>query len=257
MGRWSAIALSSVDESSIKFALEKQKIDFSSACHVSATSSHARAMRSVGTLSVAIANMIDLIVIPGLNDNPRVAISDFPGGLEFKSATLETLAVVEKSYRSALKSWQNKLLGRRTSISLKVSSELQRYLQRPEIDNSVFRVLRDSKREFIKVIQNLISAGVFPHDVAASDKIGQVAASAWAKIEATVPSVTAPRDDLWIDPDSFATQSTPEAKDLLKSSFEAIKSVNFWGLTSVFLLHTYYRVVIQIKDGHERETEFF
>ena len=225
MGRWSAIALSSVDENSIKFALEKQKIDSSSTCHVSATSSHARAMRGVGTLSVAIANMIDLIVIPGLKDGPRVTTSDFPSGLEFKTATSENLAVVEKSYRLALKSWQNKLLGRRTSMSLNVSSEIRRYLRKPEIDNLTAKVLLDSKREFIKVIQNLISAGVFPHDVAADDKIGQVAASAWAKIEATVPSITAPRDDLWIDPESLAAQSTPEAKDLLKRINSALAHI--------------------------------
>ena len=216
MGRWSAIALSSVDEKSIQSALEKQKVDSILTCHISATSSHARAMRNAGTLSVAIANFIDLIVIPGLKDGSRVTTSDFPSGAVFQNVASENLAVIEKSYQLALKSWQNKLLARRTSMSLEVSSELRRYLRKPAINNLTAKVLLDSKREFIKVIQNLISAGIFPGDVTADDKVGEVAAGAWANIEATVPSITAPRDDLWLDPESFATQSTPEAKDLLK-----------------------------------------
>jgi len=216
MGRWSAIAIPSVDEDSIRSVLENRRVDANSICHISATSSHARAMRNVGTLSIAIANLIDLIVIPRLNGGTRITTSDFPNGAMFKDATSENLAEVEKSYRVSLKNWQNKLLARRTSMSLEVTSELRRFLRKPEIDNLTEKVLLGSKREFFMVIQDLISAGVFPHEIATDDKVGQVAASAWAKIEATVPSITAPRDDLWIDPDVLAAQSTPEAKDLLK-----------------------------------------
>ena len=130
MGIWSAIALPSVDEDSIRRALASKHVPAKSIAHVSATSSHARAVRGSGEVSVAIANLIDLIVVPGLQDVFGVSVHDFPSGEVFRQGG--DLAKVEEGYRGSLKVWQNKLKAMRTALSLTSTTELRRFLRQPK-----------------------------------------------------------------------------------------------------------------------------
>jgi len=223
MGIWSAIALPSVDEDSIRRALASKNVPSKSIAHVSATSSHARAVRGSGEVSVAIANLIDLIVVPGLQDVFGVSVHDFPSGEVFRQGG--DLAKVEEGYRGSLKVWQNKLKAMRTALSLTSSTELRRFLRQPNVDLLSAKVLLDSKRDFFKTIQTLIASGVFPDDINPADKIGQIAKLAWAKVESSVPVITAVRDDLWIDLEEFENGTSKRAKELRRRINEALNQI--------------------------------
>jgi hypothetical protein len=239
MGLWSAIALPSVDEESIKHAIASKNISPNSVAHVSATSSHARAIRGTGEVSVAIANLIDLIVMTGLNDNLGLSLNDFPSGDVFKQGG--DIAEIEKTYRGAIKAWQNKLKAKRTALSLSCTTELRRFLRQPNVDVLSAKVLLDSKREFFKTIQTLIASGIFSSDLDPDDKIGQVAKLAWAKIETSVPLITATRDDLWIDLEEFEQASTPKARDLRNRIDKAIDQIfAIEGESITILYHGFY-----------------
>jgi hypothetical protein len=223
MGIWSAIALPSVDEESIRLALASKNIPAESVAHVSATSSHARAVRATGEVSVAIANLIDLIVVTGLQGNYGITISDFPSGDVFREGG--DIRQIEEAYRGSIKVWQNKLKAMRTALSLSSTTELRRFLRQPNVDVLSAKVLLDSKRDFFKTIQTLIASGVFPSDLDPADKIGQISKLAWAKIEASIPAITAMRDDLWIDLEEFEKGSTQRAKELRKRTYEALNQI--------------------------------
>jgi hypothetical protein len=239
MGQWTAIALPSVTENALLQALESKGFLSDSTVHVSATASHARAMRSSGLLSAAIANLVDLVVMTGLDDKYRLDIADFPSGGIIKGAEDSQLA--ETKYRERLKTWQHKLRSHQTRTSLSANTELRRFLRQPQIDSSSARVLLDSKREFLKAIQGLIAAGVEPRDLEADDVIGQVAVSAWKKLEQAVPVLTAVRDDLWDCLDHFENPSSKAATNLrnrVNNAFEQIFAVGTQEITVVY--HGFY-----------------
>jgi len=239
MGLWSALALPSVDKSSIEHALASKSITPESVAHVSATSSHAGAVRKTGQISVAIANLIDLIVMTGLDEDSGLTLSDFPSGEVFRQG--EDPLVVEQRYRISIKSWQNKLKAKRTSLSVSSGTELRKFLRQPNVDTLSARVLLDSKRDFLKTMQTLVASGIFPNDLKPADKVGQVAKLAWAKLEATLPALTATRDDIWMDPEEFANLVTPKAKNLSKritSALDQIFAIESEKLTIVY--HGFY-----------------
>jgi len=239
MGLWSAFALPSVEQDSIKRALASKNISTESVAYVSATSSHARAVRRSGQISVAVANLIDLIVMTGLDQNSGLALTDFPSGDIFRRGG--DIALIEEAYRQSIRAWQNKLKSKRTSLSLSSTTELRKFLRQPNVDVVSARVILDSKRDFLKTLQTLIASGVYPNDFKPNDKIGQVAKLAWEKLEATLPNLTATRDDLWLDLEDFGKLSSSKAQDLQKrinDAFDRIFALNSDNITIVY--HGFY-----------------
>lgn len=223
MGLWSAFALPSVEQDSINRALASKNISIKSVAYVSATSSHARAVRRSGQISVAVANLIDLIVMTGLDQNSGLALTDFPSGDVFQRGG--DIAMIEASYGNAIRAWQNKLKSKRTSLSLSSTTELRKFLRQPNVDVVSARVLLDSKRDLLKTMQTLIASGVYPNDLKPDDKVGQVAKLAWEKLEATLPALTATRDDLWLDLEDFGKFSSLKAQDLQKRIYDALDRI--------------------------------
>lgn len=175
----------------------------------------------------------------GLDEDSGLTLSDFPSGEVFRQG--EDPLLVEQKYRISIKSWQNKLKAKRTSLSVSSGTELRKFLRQPNVDTLSARVLLDSKRDFLKTVQTLVAYGIFPNDLKPADKVGQVAKLAWAKLEATLPALTATRDDIWMDPEEFANLVTPKAKNLSKritSALDRVFAIESEKLTIVY--HGFY-----------------
>ncbi|WP_159615300.1 hypothetical protein [Arthrobacter zhaoguopingii] len=66
-----------------------------------------------------------------------------------------------------------------------------------------------SRREFSLTVHGLIAGGIHPDELSVDGELPRTAVAAWNQLEKDIPSLTALRDDLWIDLDDFQRQSTP------------------------------------------------
>lgn len=203
MGKWKAISSPRVDEQSLRGLLQSEGTAWESVAHVTATASLARSIRTLRTVAMPIATLSDLIIQPGIPDM-GLRLDDFPGPDVLSSRGL-------KAYDDAVVDWQQQVAGRRLRLSIKFDDELRRYARTVTHSSDLSRLLVRSRREFSRTIHTLIAAGVSPGELAVSSDLGRAAVSAWEWLEGELPSLTAPRRDLWISPEVFKMESSAHA----------------------------------------------
>ncbi|WP_306912798.1 hypothetical protein [Arthrobacter sp. V4I6] len=119
-----------------------------------------------------------------------------------------------KSYEREISEWQQLATGRRFRLGIQFDDALRRFARVMAPDPAMGRLLVRSRREFSRTVHTLTAAGVHPRELSVSDDLGRAAVDAWAWLENEIPSLAAPRTDLWIDFQEFKTQSTSHARNL-------------------------------------------
>jgi hypothetical protein len=152
-GKWISLACGSVREPDLRAVLTDQEVDWATAAHVAATGSLARAVRGTGAVAVAIANLIDVIVWSGVEEDLRVDAGEFPPHSVLRSDGPD-------AYERALGLWRGELAGRRINMSMNADLRLRRFLTTQASDRTAAVMLRRSQREFRKSVQTLIAADI-------------------------------------------------------------------------------------------------
>lgn len=203
MSAWRALSLASVRRGPVQAALAEQGVDWSTASHVTATTSLAAALRrqqpgskkapggvsSLGTHALPIATLIDLLTVPGWPGEWALPLDDFP----LPPAAPEH----SSSYSQAVQRWQRQASGRRMRMGIAFDDCLRRVARSGEFPDHVGQVLVSARREYARSVHALIAAGVSPTDVQATDDVTRLAVKAWATAEAEVPALAGARRDLW------------------------------------------------------------
>lgn len=215
MGGWKAVSSGKVDEQSLRALLSAHGSSWETVSHVTATTSLAKSIRDSQVVGLPIATLTDLIVLPGVPDM-ALPLDRFPGpdvlGGEGPA-----------SYRRALSTWQQWATGRRLRMGIQFDDALRRYC-RDECPGQVAEeLLVRSRREFSRTVHGLIAAGIHPDELSVDGELPRAAVAAWNQLEKGIPSLTALRDDLWIDLDDFQRQSTPHARNLRARIEEALQ----------------------------------
>lgn len=207
MGSWRALSFDSVRHDSIVAALERDGLKWSECAHITATGSLAEAILDTGAPSLAIATLIDGIVMGGLSVARRIECDDFPLGVDARG-------LVRDDFVNSINEWAGRIAGRRVWMSVEMQDSIRRMLTTGGYPTAVQRVLRHSSRDFIASIQQMISNGVRPELLDCDEELAQVATEIWQGLEREYPDLTAMRDDLWMDPKVLAAGTTERAVDL-------------------------------------------
>jgi len=215
MGEWRALALDSVRYGVVANELREIGFDWSTCAHIPATSSLAKAVRQTKVGALPIATVIDMIVMAGNDPRLGVPISSFPS---FDDIEDDNYLL----YQRRIRSWQNKVAGKRIWMSIEYQQHLKDFLEKRGFPRGLQRVFIESRREFIKTMQTLIAAGLRPETLKPTEKIAQIATSAWIELEKSFPSVYASRDDLWMDQDEFSRGETSRSKNLRARIYESL-----------------------------------
>jgi hypothetical protein len=215
MGGWKAVSSSKVDEQSLREILHAHGTSWETVSHVTATNSLAKGVRNTGVVGLPIATLVDLIVLPGVPD-AALELEGFPGP--------DVLGRNGRTgYEQDLSNWQLQATGRRLRLGIKFDDALRRFVRTESSTRPQGRLLVRSRREFSRTLHALIAAGISPQDLSVNDDLGRTAVDTWTWLEKEIPSLVAPREDLWIDFDEFQAQSTVHARNLRNRIEQALE----------------------------------
>jgi hypothetical protein len=208
LGGWTALGLPSVRRPYIESALRDLGTEWTSASHVTATTTLARAIRSRGQVGLPLATLLDLVLMPSLRGGMALPLAGFPGP--------EVLVGDhgERRYLGALASWQGEASGRRLLTGVRFDDSLRGFV-REEAQGRVGRALLASRRALATTVHTLVAAGVRPEGLRPTAEIGAAAARAWARAEQEIAWLGDPRENLWLDFDEVEQGSTRVARDLV------------------------------------------
>lgn len=206
MGSWKALAAGRVDESFLRQALEDRGASWETACHVTATASLARSIRTSGVVGLPIATLTDLIVLPGMPDI-SLPVDGFPGpDVLGRDGPL--------AYDRQVSDWQMAATGRRMRLGIWLDDELRQFSKRASPNSPAAELLVKSRRQFSQTIHSLIASGISPENLTVTGELARTAIAAWASLEQAIPSLAWTREDLWINFREFQNQTTARARDL-------------------------------------------
>lgn len=233
MGGWNAVSSGRVDEQFLRAMLNEHGTSWEAAAHITATASLARSVRTSGVVGLPIATLTDLVVLPGMPDI-ALSLEGFPGpdilGREGN-----------RRYELEITDWQQSATGRRFRLAIQFDDALRRFARTAALDPAMGRLLVRSRREFSRTVHTLIAAGVHPRELSVDDDLGRAAVDAWAWLENEIPSLAAPRADLWTDFQEFQTQSTGHSRNLRDRIERALEAA--FGITRgrrVIVHHGFY-----------------
>ena len=209
LGGWTALALPSVRRPHVEAALRDLGSDWTTASHVTATTTLARAIRSRGQVGLPLATLLDLVLMPSLQGGMALPLDGFPG----------PEALGGRRWRAS-RTWAHSPAGRARppaaasspgsgSTTPCVASSVRRSHGR------VGRALVASRRALATTVHTLVASGVRPDGLRPTDEVGAAAARAWARAEREIPWLGDPRENLWLDLDEVEHGSTSAARDLV------------------------------------------
>jgi hypothetical protein len=207
MGSWRAFSFDSVRHESIAAALEREGLKWTECAHITATGSLAEAVLDSGAQSLAIATLIDAIVMGGLSDGRRIACEEFPQGVDSRG-------LLRDDFVNNLNDWSGRVAGRRVWMSVEMQDSIRRMLSTGGYPSAVQKVLRHSRRDLIASVQQMISNGVRPELLDCDEELARAATDIWQGLEREFPDLASMRDDIWMDPKVFAAGTTKKAVDL-------------------------------------------
>jgi hypothetical protein len=222
MGNWKTIAFNDVSFETLESELTASGRRWNELAHIPATTSLAGAIRDTGAAAIAVATLIDVIVMGGMEGELQVPISEFPSNTQFEKSYLEKKV---GDYSSLVSDWQEKVAGRRIWLSMSYQQHLREFLYRGNYSQGLRRVFLESRFDILKSIQTLIAAGIEPGMLSNLSGISEIAANAWVDLEKSYPAVTSVRDELWIDLEEFEACTSRLAKSLRKRIYDALNQV--------------------------------
>ena len=208
MGTSRSIALASVRKEQLEEAIGSLGRSWEDANHVTATGSLRRALRSQGALAHSVITLIDLLVLPQIDDDGILPV--YPKASLFGAG--------RGNYEAAEQSWRSRGKGMALAESLQFDQELRDHLDRHEhgTPSELRDLLRRERRTLRKTIQALNAAGVFAEDLEAEvgsmEPMAQLAVRSWRAIQKSSRWLTAYRDCLWVDLDDYRAQATAESR---------------------------------------------
>ena len=212
-----AIALSSVRQGEIVEALSQRNLKWDEVAHIAATTSLASEIRETGAMGMRILALIEMVVMEGLGKEFGHPISAYPSNKEFSAN--------RKDYEERESNWWSHVSGRRAWQSIVHDDELRKFLRAEKYPVETQRVIIDSRQEFKSTIQQLASSGVNPEYLQPKDMVARAATNAWIHLEKSFLSLSAVRNDLWIDENEFIKNETPRAQNLRIRILDALEQI--------------------------------
>jgi len=199
------IASQSLEYPAIKVQLASAGVDWSSACHVTATGSLASALRHHGTPAIPIATLLDLITLPSWQSIGRgVELTDFPD-----LAELDITDELEFAESASL--WRKGAESLKFRLEFDLSRALRAYAADTLHWSRDAKLLVATRREFFRSIQGLASAGFQPHELTFHNKFQQHALEAWDVLIGEVPNFSKVRNILWGSDQQAGVRSVRDA----------------------------------------------
>ena len=218
-GKWEAIALPSVNKKDISSALVKEGLKWDKVSHITATASLGKSIRSTGANAVDILSIIDMVVMSLMPDKLAFPISEFPSHRSLHdSKSLE-------SFESEFKLWRSDLKGRRIRLTFSSTETLKKSISSSGIKPKFRKVLGDSKRDLYATIKSLVGAGFSPEDIDPSSDVAVAAKKVWQVLEKNDSTIAVMRDVIWMDPEEFKIQKTPQSKQLRNAILAVMEQV--------------------------------
>ena len=200
MGEFRSLAVPAVRHSDLLNLLSGQGFRWDECQHVAATVSLARVMQGgTGRVTLPVAALLDLVTLPGAPAEAALSADDFPG-----QSVLDDDA---QAYATAVRDWQHRAKGRRFRLSFDMGRSLRRFVKTGEIDADHGRLLINGRRELVRSVTALVSAGMEPRDLEPVGSLPQAAVEAWQRMEDDVPAMTTVRQTVWLHPAELEAQA--------------------------------------------------
>ena len=213
----STLRLASVDRDSITRALGTRGLVFREVGHVCAVATHASRIMEDRIPAIAIARLIDLIVVPGYpTEYHPVRRVGYPSADRLRSD--------EEEYHDARLAWQRGVGAVRRVIALQFDDALRRFRAahpgEPNLD-----ALFAARATFQATVNTLAMTGIRPDALRPLTEEGVWARRAWMAIEEELPVLGVMREDLWHDTEALLHGSTEAAKGLASRVEAALTAV--------------------------------
>lgn len=211
------LMLASVDRDSIARALQSRGVEHGKVGHVCAVATHATRIMEDGIPAIAIARLIDLIVVPGYPEEyRRLSRPSYPNA--------ELLQTDRKAYHKARSAWQRSVSATRRVIALQFDEALRRFRSAHSAERTLDALIA-ARSTFQSTVNTLAMAGIHPDAIQPRSQEALWAQRAWSTIESELPVLGAMRNDLWHDLAALASQSTDAARELAGRVDSALASV--------------------------------
>ena len=239
--------LASVDRASIDRALTTRGLTFRAAGHVCAGATHADRIMEDQVPAIAIARLIDLIVVPGYPATYRT-------GDQTAYPSADLLQDDPQAYREARKRWQRDVGAARRMIALQFDEALRRF-RSAHPGERILDALFAARATFQATVNTLAMTGVRPDALRPLTPEGAWARRAWMTIEKELPVLGVMREDLWHDPEALAARvesaltaifgSTPGPRTIVHHGFyfytppqwALFRMLDILGVRQVFIVH--------------------
>lgn len=207
MGEIKTWSFNSVRLPVLKEALQSAGLEWESCSHVSATSSLSGAINSTGAHALSINSLTDIIVMAGLSKQRRLNIDSYP-----LFALSDEFSI--KNYNKQVASWNHRVQGRRSRLSIEMHQRIRDYLDTSGIPLPIQRVLRKGRRDLLASLQSLIATGVNPEHLDCIEEVSKASRDVWVDLEKSFPDICAIRNDLWISTEEFQLGASKRSKNL-------------------------------------------
>lgn len=206
----------------ISDTLTDMQVSWQDALHITTTASLRRTIQDHDGFALLMPQFVDLIITPTFpNRDPQTQhhrpmlfpITDFPHRTHSNFADLH-------------QRWTYNIMSYRMHLALRFNNVVRQQLRtaNPGTEYDITQAIYESRQTFFKSVQNLISSGIFPHQIQSADPVVQRATTIWQTVEQqeSLSDMLQIRTDLWIDPREFIEQMTPHAISLRQRMLQAL-----------------------------------
>lgn len=218
------IEVASVRENVVREAIRTRGWDFATCGHICAVGSHAGAIVSSGSPAIAIARLLDLILVPNYPSAYRLeTIAPYPGPDVLRHGT-------RTEYDRRRGYWRQSIDDIRRFIAVEFDQALRRFREtqreRGTAERKAAESLYAARATFQATVNTLALSGIDPELIPSGQGVAaDVARAAWSSIERSLPVLTGMRKDLWIDPTELRANQTDHARDLRRRIEAALETV--------------------------------